>query len=109
MIQFFAQILENPTDCIITSAKEDKLLKAKKTQYHLHGELSMILQMYKRVAKAGYFSTTNYVPYLMALERKLMHYGFTKTDIHTLDKEVSEKVEREIDKDTPALMKKIKT
>lgn len=38
-----------------------------------------------------------------------MGYGFTKADIHDLDREVSEKVEREIDKETPALMKKRKT
>lgn len=53
--------------------------------------------MYKRVGKAGYFSNVNYTPYLLSLEKKLIEYGFTKTEITELDDEICKKVELEID------------
>lgn len=59
-------------------------------------ECDMIIQMYKRVSKASYFSNVNYTPYLLVLEKKLIEYGFTKFEIAELDKEICEKVEYEI-------------
>jgi len=55
--------------------------------------------MYKRVGKASYFSSVNYTPYLLSLEKKLIEYGFSKIEITELDNEICKKVEWEINND----------
>lgn len=104
-ICFSAQAQEEPVHGTTLTFGE-KLHENNKSAYLLHIERDTVLQMYKRVSKASYLTSINYSPYLLILKRKLIEYGFNKTDITELDNEICEKVEREISGDIPHQPKK---